>query len=387
MTVKNKNNILYLDDEQVNLDVFKSCFSESYDVYTTSNYNDALDLIENEEIEVVLSDQRMPEITGIEFIQKVKAVNSHIVCILLTAYPNNDVLMSSINEARIFRFMTKPWKEFEMEQTLMNAIELYNSRVEKRKLIHDLQISRAKAMESDRLKSAFLHNLSHEIRTPLNGILGFSSMLHENTLNSDKLKKYREVIDHSCDQLLEVIDDIVNMSQIQAGEVINTLNRFDLIRFLNGVCCHFSPSAFNKNITIDVQSPVSSNTFDVEADKTKLYEIFNQLMKNAIKFTHQGGIQIGFSIDKTITFFVKDSGIGISKAKQEQIFQTFRQESEQVMTREYGGNGLGLSIAKGLVEMVDGEIWVESEKGKGATFYFKFPIKTYTNTDSIKTTA
>lgn len=367
-----KGTILYLDDEQVNLDVFEASFDDEYEVLTANNFKKALELLRLNEIKVVITDQRMPDITGIEFIQLTQPLNPHTVFIIISAFPDNDVLLSSINKTSLFRFMVKPWHEFDMRQTIEAAIKLYNSKNEKQKLMLDLQIANAKAQESDRLKKAFLANLSHEIRTPLNAILGFSSIL-DTAINKEKLKDYKKVIEDSGHQLLSVIEDIITMSELESKNMGANLSGFDLIVFFRNLERRYSALLAGKEIELKIEGINKYKELTVFADKSKLHEVFNQLLNNALKFTEKGQVSFGIVRQESPVFFVRDTGIGIPVDKQKVIFEKFRQENEQVVSRTYGGNGLGLSIAREFVEMQGGNIWVHSEKGKGAAFYFTLP--------------
>lgn len=371
-----RDTILYLDDEQVNLDVFEASFNDIFQVLIAQNSVEAIELLKENQVKVVITDQRMPDMTGIEFIQKIQPVNPNTVFIILSAFPDSDVLLSSINKTKLFRFMMKPWDELYMRQTIETAIEIYNSKVEREKLILDLQIAREKALESERLKSAFLSNLSHEIRTPINGISGFLQLLDNGNMDPEKYHQYKDYIDQSCQRLITIMNDLIKMSKLQTGNIADEVSEFNLKQFLNSLLCRFCPIAQNKDLKMSIKGieQIDSDML-IKADRTKLYEIFNQLLNNSIKFTHRGEITIGIVIGEQITFFVEDTGIGIEKDKQDLIFQTFRQESESVLTRSYGGNGLGLTIAKGLVNMLDGKIWLESDKGKGAIFFFTIPVE------------
>lgn len=375
METENKDVILYLDDELVNLDVFEASFSDCFHVLVASNFQAALDILKSNDVKVVVTDQRMPEISGVEFIQHTQPLNPNIVFIMLTAFPDNEVLLSSINKTKLFRFMVKPWQEFDMKQTIEAAIEVYNSKLEKQQLICDLQIARANAQESERLKSAFLANLSHEIRTPLNGILGFTSMFEKVSTDIEKLRMYHKVIKESGDRLITIIEDIVTMSELETTTICANTSQFNLSHFFESLHKQYLDTAKNKNIEFKIIGIEQNKELAVLADKGKLREIFSHLINNAIKFTNKGTVIIGFDDKEMPIFFVKDTGIGIPAEKQKVIFEKFRQEDEGVMSRDHGGNGLGLSIAKGLVEMQGGKIWLESEPDNGTIFYFTIPIE------------
>ncbi len=238
-----------------------------------------------------------------------------------------------------------------------------------------LKLAKEKAEESDRLKSAFLANMSHEIRTPMNGILGFTDLLKEPGLSGEKQKKYINIIQKGGERMLTTINDIIEISKIETGQI--TVNKKDVN--INEVIRYyfdfFSPEANKKGLTFNCQIPLSDSDATVTTDKSMLDSILTNLIKNAIKYTKSGSIDFGYSVvDKDLKFFVKDSGIGITKKDQDSVFERFIQ-SESTRNEVYEGSGLGLSITKAYVEMLDGKIWLESKLNKGTTFFFILPIK------------
>ena len=239
-------------------------------------------------------------------------------------------------------------------------------------------MSKEKAEESDRLKSAFLANMSHEIRTPLNSILGFSDMLTEDSeLSQEAKEEYSSIINRNADNLLQIIDDILDISKLDTGQVKITKKPIDLLQTLNELYTQFQrkiSETGKENIVLKLKIPdfpVSINT-----DRVRFNQIVSNLLSNSGKFTHSGEIEFGVMeiTGQQITFFVSDTGIGIEKAVQSAIFERFRQASDST-TKLYGGTGLGLAIVKNLVELMGGEIYLESEIGKGTTFKFWLPIK------------
>lgn len=237
--------------------------------------------------------------------------------------------------------------------------------------------AKRKAEESDRLKSSFLANLSHEIRTPLNGIMGFSQLLQRPDLNTKKVHQYSGVIIESSNKLLEIISDILDISLIDTGMIKINKTRFNLNEFMMAVY-KLNEKQFEEkeNVEVELTLAQANENYYIYTDENRLRQIFKNLLSNALKFTEKGTVEIGYSIEENgeLIFFVKDTGIGISEAKQNIVFERFRQEDES-HTRQYGGTGIGLTIAKGLVEMFNGRMWLNSEKGKGAEFYFSLPAE------------
>ncbi|NBC82366.1 MAG: response regulator [Bacteroidetes bacterium] len=234
-----------------------------------------------------------------------------------------------------------------------------------------------KAELSDKLKSAFLANISHEIRTPMNGILGFSGMLGQDNLPRQQKEKYINIIKTSSDQLLRIIDDLLDISRIETQqlEIIESEFSLSLLMEEAGVLLEEQVKSKQKDIKTVLHYNLPENS-TIIGDKERIYQILLNLITNAEKFTESGFIEIGCTIDNGfIHFRVKDSGMGIAENMQTAIFERFRQE-EIVLTKALGGNGLGLPICKGLVQLMGGEIYVESVKGEGSTFRFTIPYKT-----------
>ncbi len=242
-----------------------------------------------------------------------------------------------------------------------------------RKMVErELIQAKEKAEENDNLKSAFLQNISHEIRTPLNSIIGFSSLLTEEGISKEDIKTYTAIINHSGIRLINIISSVLDISRIQTGQVTVDQTTVEIDPIFSRLLAHFKPLAAEKNITLAFHKPKKALK-SICTDAAKFYQTLSNILQNAIKFTAAGRIDFGYKILKAdIQFFVRDTGIGISPEHHEQIFGRFMQ-TELTPSRTYEGAGLGLAICKGLVELLGGRIWVESEIGKGATFYFTLP--------------
>jgi signal transduction histidine kinase len=233
------------------------------------------------------------------------------------------------------------------------------------------------AEESDRLKSAFLANMSHEIRTPLNGILGFTELLSSTDLTDKEQDDYLEIIRKGGDRLLKIINDIIDISKIESGQMQVSISKTNISEQLQTIYSFFKPEADSKRITLINKNASAVDETIIETDSDKIYAIQTNLIKNAIKFTQSGFVEFGFEKGNShLEFFVKDTGTGISNEQKEFIFERFRQGND-TLTRNFEGTGLGLSISKAYVEMLGGKIWVESEYGKGSVFYFTIPADNY----------
>lgn len=238
----------------------------------------------------------------------------------------------------------------------------------------ELTLSKEKAEESDRLKLAFLANMSHEIRTPMNGILGFASLLRDQKIGEKERREYLDIILQSGDRMLNLINDIMNISKIEAGQVKVVLSETNLKDQVEYIYSFFKPEAEQKGLNLFLKNEHPVEPLNIVSDKEKIYAILINLVKNAIKFTNSGSVKFGYEKKGNfIEFFVSDTGVGVRKDHQQVIFERFRQGNE-TLTRNYEGSGLGLSISKAYVEMLGGKIWLESELGKGSVFYFTIPF-------------
>lgn len=251
--------------------------------------------------------------------------------------------------------------------------QLVEELAERRKIEEELFKSKEKAEESDRLKSAFLANMSHEIRTPMNGIIGFSEMLVDSGLNEELRNKYARIVVDSGQQLLSIVNDILDISRIEAERVEVVKEIVNINQLLDELYDFFKVKTSKKGLDLFTVKGASDSECNIYTDRLKLRQVLNNLLSNAIKFTRSGYVKFGYTIkENQMNFFVEDTGIGINKNIQPKIFERFRQV-ELDLTRQYGGTGLGLSISEKLLDLLGGKIWVESEPGKGSVFQFHLP--------------
>lgn len=256
-----------------------------------------------------------------------------------------------------------------------------------KKLEKELIASKEKAEESDRLKTAFLMNLSHEIRTPMNGIVGFLNLLSEPGLEEHERNEFLDIVSKSSERLMNTINDIVEISKIEIGDLHLNFEEIDTTQLLRFHFDSFATQVHEKGIELklDTQIPVNSNL--IFSDKHKLNVILMNLIKNAIKFTPHGKIELGNYIENhRLYLLVRDTGIGIAEDQFESIFKRFVQ-AEAGSTRDFEGSGIGLSIVKGFVEALNGQIELRSKPGEGSTFMVSFPLPPKTRSLALPVTA
>lgn len=243
-----------------------------------------------------------------------------------------------------------------------------------------LEQVKMKAEESDKLKSSFLANMSHEIRTPLNAIMGFSSLMQQSDNLDQESREYMEIIHKNSNKLLDVMDEIFNIALIESGITKMYAEKCHVNELITSLVAFFNiekEMTEKSNVTIRTKKLSRDNAFVVETDQRKLRQTLYNLIENALKYTNEGHIEVGYDIvgNNLVQFYVKDTGIGFPQAKLDIIFQRFRQVDDS-NTRTFGGLGLGLTLSQKFVEIIGGQMWGESKPGAGSTFYFTLPINT-----------
>ncbi len=276
------------------------------------------------------------------------------------------------------RRLRKRRRELEKANSDLNNLNTHlETIVESR--TQDLLSTLHKAQESDKLKSMFLANMSHEIRTPLNGILGFTRLLSDNSLTASERKQYMDLIVRRGRNLLQIINDIINISLIDSGQVQIRPTSFNLNQLLYDLYTMFNSDEYDRkmsNVELRLKLSLSDSRSFITADPNRIEQVITNLLDNAFKFTSSGYVEYGYDIlpNNTIKFFVKDTGIGIPPDSKDKLFSrvSHRQDDDPYLKR---GAGLGLPISKGLVQLLNGRIWFESEIDKGTTFYFTIPFE------------
>lgn len=379
-------NILIVDDNPKNLQVLgKILKSKQFRIEFAMDGPGALDWITTRNFDLILLDINMPGMDGFEVCRLIRAESEfdNLPIIFLTAESDRKSILKGF-ETGGQDYVTKPFDSKELAMRVKTQVSLKKSRekledlnrmLEEKVLDRTRQLNEAKekAEASDRLKTAFLNNITHEIRTPLNGILGFGQLIIKPDITTAEKERYLEILNSSGNRLLETITNYMDMSLLVSGNQTaktGVTNPYELILSLYG---SFTPECEAKGLRMNL---VDSETdgIHLETDRKLLRKAISYIIQNSIKFTEKGSISIGFNHQKErIVFFIRDTGIGIDEDAERSLFDIFVQ-TDSSDSRPYEGSGLGLSIARGYIELLGGTISFESEINKGTTFFISLPI-------------
>lgn len=360
MAKSSKPRVLYVDDEQNNLNSFRANFRREYDVFTAISAKEGIEILGREPIEIIVADQRMPEMTGVEFFESVVDEYPDCIRILLTGYADIEAVINAINKGQIYKFISKPWNEDTLRVAINNAKDIYDARRE----LKEKNISLQKAYdELDR----FVYSVSHDLRAPLVSIQGVIYLANQE-VKDEKSLEYFKMTKEMVDKLDEFIHNIIDYYKSTHEGTMAV--EVDFGKMLKDIRDEYRYHPFMENTVLDVE--VTGNPL-YKTNEVKLRIILNNLISNAIKYRQSADSEhkVGISIaggDDGVRIEVKDNGVGIASENQEKIFQMFYRDA-----KGNTGSGLGLYLVKEAVKRLGGSIEVDSTLGEGTTMRVFLP--------------
>lgn len=378
MDYSKKIQVLFIDDEESIIDgVLRLFMRESYGIFATRSPDKAREALAKEKIKVVVSDYRMPEISGVEFLREVKEKYPNVVKILFTGYTDFSAAEEAINVGEVYRFISKPWKTAELLSTIRQCIEHYDLITQSKAHEEELEVVNKKLKAMYEMQKEFTSTVSHELRTPLASIKTAIDLVVKRMVGEIN-QEQEEVLGRAksnVDRLKRLIDDILDLTKMEGGKVQMNFMMDDIHQVIQEVVEAQKDVVQNRGLYI--KTDFDAHVSGVPFDRDRIIQVLNNLLSNAIKFTKEGGITVstqGKSQENHIIVSIKDTGKGITEADIPKLFQKF-QQIESAETNEEGGTGLGLAICKEIISRHGGKIWVESKLGEGTTFNFILPIQ------------
>ncbi len=388
-----KHNLLIIDDEPEVIKALTRIFRRDYNVFSTTDAENAFQIMENENIQVVISDQRMPGITGVEFFSRIKARYPDAIKLILTGYSDIEAVKDAINKGQVFRYVTKPWDPYELENIIKEAFDKSDLIIQNRKLLENLKEAnetlenkvkeRTKELENLNVKlselnlekNKYIGMVSHDLRSPIGTAQSFSSLLLDDYYEtpSEKQIEYLGIINDRCNFSLDLIDNFLNVSKIESGVFDLKLTEQDYVSFVYNSLVQDKIMSEKKSQEIIVNSSADKVVFVF--DVNKIHQALSNIVSNAIKYSMPGtkiSIDIDLSENEVITK-VKDQGQGIPENELPDIFKPFKTTSVKSTANEKS-IGLGLAIVKKIIEAHNGHIEVQSKVGEGTTFVYTLPV-------------
>ena len=393
-----RGTFLVIDDEPDILDAIARLFRKDYHVLTAQSVAEARELIDEHGVEVVMTDQRMPQMTGIEFLASLRETHPHIVRVLFTGYSNITDVVDAINDGHVYRYISKPWKPVELHLFVAQAFEHFRAQQERQLLLDELKtanemLEERNAMLSlaneelklvDRIKNVFMEVVSHELNTPIAIVFGYTFLLRKEMGDDLSLVAQKALagIDTSAVRLKNISNRIFKMLEDDgAADAALALDWIDVDKFVESLHDQIDPFLVRRDQQLEVT--IAPGIERIMADEDKLNDMCLNLLMNAIKFSHDGQ-SIGLNLereDEQLVLTVHDSGLGISDEDISKIFDvffsTFNSGHHSSGQFEFNkrGIGLGLAVAKRFAEMHGGYIEVDSEEGRGSLFTVYLPVQ------------
>lgn len=392
-TLEKNMHLLVIDDEvEITKSIYRQ-FRRKYTVHTASSGSDALELMHKHPIQVVISDQRMPGMTGVDFFSKIKTDYPDTLKLILTGYSDIEAVIDAINEGQVFRYLTKPWNQLELEMAVKEAFEKHSLIADNKRLIHALQEANNSlemkvkqrtnelVQVNDRLKKINLEKnkyigiVAHDLRNPISNAYSFSGLLISSygEFTEQEQKKFLSIINKRCFYSLNLIEEFLDSAKIEAGIMDLHFKQCNLIEIIQECILQHEPLALKKlqKIVFEAQQQEVVTL----CDESKMEQVFNNLISNAIKYSEKGKrIFIEVSMDKHKAIVsIKDEGLGIKESDLESLFHAFHTTSNKSTGGEKS-TGLGLAIVKKIIDAHQGSIQVKSVPEKGSEFVVRIPL-------------
>ncbi len=377
--MSNKPTVLYLDDEADNLTVFKAAFRRDFRVITTTSPLEALDILEKEEIPVIITDQRMPGMTGVQFLDAIPEKNK-AMRMILTGFSDVETIIHAINKCNVSQYITKPWDRTELKVIIEKEIEKFKLEKKTKEMLDNLRTSNEELMEqtmnaklNSKSLQEFMNMISHELRTPMNGIINIANLSLSDEDEDSKAENLKQII-ASGQALLEVVNTLKDKLEVASKENIINLP-FKLLDISDEIINRYKGN--NKNLALTIEQE-HVNTYEyygeILGNPDNLRLILDNLVSNAVKYTPEGSVTLFSEIkNKTnnnieILFKVIDTGIGIAEAQQKSILSLFNPDKrDKINQAEFD---VGLPLVKRLIRSENSELNIESELDKGSVFSF-----------------
>jgi signal transduction histidine kinase len=391
-----RGHLLIVDDEEQILHSLRRQFRREYEVYTAKSADEAYPILAQSPIHVVISDQRMPGVTGSEFLSHVREDYPDVVRLLLTGYADIQAVIDAVNQGSIYRYVTKPWDPDDLNATVRAAFSRFALMSHNRKLLNDL-IDANRTLESrvaertvelenanQRLweiieqKNGLLGMAAHDLRTPITVITGFVDLLSDSRTTAEDFQEFVGIIRDTLSDMLALLNSLLDLSAIESGKVQLTLARTDVCEFVDRVVRLQRVLGGQKGIRVEKFIEPGLPVFPF--DRMRVEQVLNNLFSNAFKFSHSD-TTVTLSVTRAgdfVEFGVADQGVGIPEEDVPRVFHEF-QKLQSRPTANESSTGLGLSICRRIVEMHGGEIGVDSRVGEGSRFFFRLPINPRTD--------
>lgn len=379
MTPK-RHTILVVDDEPDVVKSVQGLLRFDYRVLGATSAAQAIDILSREEVHIVMTDQRMPEMTGVELLHSIRGEHPDAIRLLFTGYADIRAVIEAINQGNVYRYITKPWDPDELQAVIRDAVEHYDLIVERKCLLKELQKKNEQLTQANQLKNAFIQVASHELRTPLTILLGLTKLALRSPNCGEPLRDFLERMDQAAERLHRLVNQIVNMLVAQRFDQVLEVKPSDLAQVLKQASDDVRPFVELRRQRLEYDVPEDLGEMNIDAERIR--DSVNHLLLNAVKFTpDEGNITLRARRlgNGGATIQVSDTGSGIAPDCLPRLFEPFFTEYDVSKHSsghfEFGrrGLGLGLTVVKAFTELQGGTVDVQSELGKGSTFTITLP--------------